>query len=363
VKNIILIVIICIIIFSTCAESKSIILNNGESHAEKILVFENEKAELIIEIESDNVIDFYFTDEHNFILYQQQKEFKIYENIINKKYIYQNICLGCFESGNYYAIIDNTEYNTKPVNTSNITYKFSILCSEKFEKLETKMIYLNYVWHYNNEIYQLNFSLPQSVYNAYRHIPVFERILNYNYLVTTKDETIKQIFTKLSSYKNSVAFFLAFVQHLKYILDNLTGYKEYPQFPVETLGNLGGDCEDTAILFATLAKLAGYKVVLIKFGDHMGVGIAMKGVSGTYFLHKGVKYYYCETTSTNWDIGKISPEYLLSEYTIIEVTDEQLSKYWQPKSNDIYKLVNYIFPIAIVILLVLIITELIKLRH
>jgi len=51
---------------------------------------------------------------------------------------------------------------------------------------------------------------------------------------------------------------------------------DYWRYPVETLvGN--GDCEDKAVLFASIMKAAGYDVALILFEDHAMAGVALPG--------------------------------------------------------------------------------------
>ena len=90
-----------------------------------------------------------------------------------------------------------------------------------------------------------------------------------------------------------------------------TGYDEYARYPLETLVDYGGDCEDTSILMAALLKAMGYDAVLLYFsGDpgHVAVGVAGQ-FSGSYFDYQGAKYYYLETTGSGWEIGDIPPEY------------------------------------------------------
>ncbi|MEN6611074.1 MAG: transglutaminase-like domain-containing protein [Methanoregulaceae archaeon] len=103
----------------------------------------------------------------------------------------------------------------------------------------------------------------------------------------------------------------AFVQSLPYTSDKITtGYDEYPRYPLETLVDGGGDCDDTAILTAALLDELGYGVVLLQLPNHMAVGVKGEDtLSGTYFEYQGSRYYYLETTGTNWDLGEIPGEY------------------------------------------------------
>lgn len=109
---------------------------------------------------------------------------------------------------------------------------------------------------------------------------------------------------------DEVSAILAFVQSLRYTSDSAsTGYDEYPRFPVETLVDDGGDCEDTAILFATLVLILDYNVVLINPPNHLAVGVWGDNLYGSYYTYNSRRYYYCETTGDGYNIGNIPSEY------------------------------------------------------
>jgi len=111
---------------------------------------------------------------------------------------------------------------------------------------------------------------------------------------------------------DTINHMMSFVQNLEYTKDRVgTGYNEYPKYPVETLVDKGGDCEDTCILFASLLNQFDYGSVLLIFREqrHMAVGVKGKsGLPGTYFEHQGNRYYYVETTETGWNLGKAPKE-------------------------------------------------------
>ena len=68
--------------------------------------------------------------------------------------------------------------------------------------------------------------------------------------------------------------------------DETTPWNEYPRYPVETLFDRGGDCEDTSILTATILYEMGYDVALLILEDdnHCAIGISGgEGVFGTYY--------------------------------------------------------------------------------
>jgi len=123
------------------------------------------------------------------------------------------------------------------------------------------------------------------------------------------------------SESQTVDMVICFVQYLTYMDDYATtGYLEYPKYPIETLYDKGGDCEDTSILLTSLLSELGYNTVLIAFEDHMAAGIADNGTySGAYYEYNGVKYFYIETTGTGWEIGELPYEYYEQEATLCKV--------------------------------------------
>ena len=92
--------------------------------------------------------------------------------------------------------------------------------------------------------------------------------------------------------------------------------QEY-KYPVETLVEVGGDCDTHAFLYATLLKAAGFKALLVFSADmtHAAVAVHLNGDpkhSATNqqlsFTVDGLKYYYAETTTYGWRVGDCPPE-------------------------------------------------------
>ena len=110
--------------------------------------------------------------------------------------------------------------------------------------------------------------------------------------------------------RETIDFVGSFVQQLPYTSDRVTTpYDEYPRFPLETLYEKGGDCEDTAILAATILKEMGYEVVLIAFKRHMGLGVACSDCEGSSYEASNRRYYYLETTGEGWKVGALPSQY------------------------------------------------------
>jgi hypothetical protein len=180
-------------------------------------------------------------------------------------------------------------------------------------------------WDYDGKHWNWNLSIPVALYDAYKNVPVYTRTKNgpsgYGFLTTTDDAYVQMVAQKLnetatgqgySSY-DKVSFVLAFVQSLPYTSDNVTeGYNEYPRFPIETLVDGGGDCEDTSVLFATITLIMGYGTVYVNPTNHYAVGILGDNLKGTYWEYpegSGNKYYYCETTGDGFTIGLLPDQF------------------------------------------------------
>lgn len=183
----------------------------------------------------------------------------------------------------------------------------------------------SFSWDYGGKHWNWNLSIPVALYDAYKAVPDYTRTKNgpsgYGFLTTTKDAYVQMLANKLNDTTNSlgysaydkVSFVLAFVQSLPYTSDKVTtGYDEYPRFPIETLVDDGGDCEDTSILFATITLIMGYGTVYINPPDHYAVGVLgdnLKGTSWEYPEGSGNKYYYCETTGDGFTIGQLPDQF------------------------------------------------------
>lgn len=177
----------------------------------------------------------------------------------------------------------------------------------------------NYTWSYRGR-WSWEMKLPAALYDYYRSLPR-PPTRNYSVYVTNPldDQYIEELAAKISNAaqkahftgSQTVQFAAAFVQSLPYTADNVTtGYDEYPRYPVETLVDNGGDCEDTAILLSALLDELGYRTVLINLPGHFALGVKDIGnMTGANWENEGDKYYYIETTGNNWRIGVLPEEY------------------------------------------------------
>jgi len=181
-----------------------------------------------------------------------------------------------------------------------------------------------YIWTYKGveEEWVLSISLSDHLY--FRNVARPRRAYDYTLLVkgplSERDSIyIKHLVSQIEKAakrrgltpKEKVEFMVAFVQSLPYTPDDVTTrWDEYPRFPLETLFERGGDCEDTSILMARLLDEMGYDTALLYFPyvSHMAVGVNLQGAQGVYWREDRVKYFYLETTREGWRVGEVPPE-------------------------------------------------------
>ncbi len=107
---------------------------------------------------------------------------------------------------------------------------------------------------------------------------------------------------------------LALAQRFRYALDHEDkGVPEYPKYPLETMVEDRGDCEDHAIVAAACLVRLGYEVRLVSLEYGSGPGHMALAVAGADDLPdafalrdplSGQKFYYCEATT---DAGSRDP--------------------------------------------------------
>ena len=217
-----------------------------------------------------------------------------------------------------------TDYDELMANYDELTLNDEIAGEELFEINEasqsTEVNTLQYTWEYDGREWSWDILIPQALYDYYQQLPRLH-MSNYSVYVThpMDDIYIDALVEKITSASQqagysglqTIEFAIAFVQSLPYTADSVTTpYDEYPRYPVETLLDNGGDCEDTSILMASLLHSMDYGVVLLSMPDHAAVGVlGGEGIYGTYWEYDEGKYYYLETTSEGWGIGEIPDEY------------------------------------------------------
>ena len=134
--------------------------------------------------------------------------------------------------------------------------------------LEVPQGYLlrHYEWEYQKDPQYWDVLLPTTLYQYYhdRQRQPFVDNYNYNdYILEPLDEpTLKDLAQALlnrveGNYESFVECTLSFVQGVTQYTPDPEGF-EYPLYPLETLVDGIGDCEDTTILYVSLVRAMGY---------------------------------------------------------------------------------------------------------
>lgn len=229
------------------------------------------------------------------------------------------------DAGEYYAVFDGTASDGSAVT----------VCADV---LIDGTVTRKYVWEYGGESYTLSLEIR---YDDYRHFVDLtspeDRVDTYNgtrnpsgdlrFAITESDRddrylaeiaTYIESETKGWSQQETANMTLAFAQCIKYRYDlDSTGYEEYFKYPLETLFDQDGDCEDSSFLFCAIMREMGYDTSLFLFNGHMAAGVALdsftkeKSTSSSVSRNTvgwktgGISYYYCETTADGWRVGQV----------------------------------------------------------
>ena len=173
---------------------------------------------------------------------------------------------------------------------------------------------------------QVDVSIDHEMYRYYRGLGRYYAVDEYqNYINDANNKAIAaEIVQAIRNTSNNNAYSDAatvreiakFVQDtIEYQYDfDTTGEEEYPRYPIETLYERQGDCEDTSILMAALLKELGYEVGFLHLPGHLAVVLrtADNYSGGDYYEIDGHRYLYIESTGSGWNIGDI-PEDVMGQ--------------------------------------------------
>ena len=150
----------------------------------------------------------------------------------------------------------------------------------------------------------------------------------YSFMLSEHDRSVMQALANefsnhSASELESINLALTFVQSLPYAYDSATkGTDEYLRYPVETLVDGCGDCEDKVALLVALLYEMDVDFILLVLPEHMAVGVHCDEVDADrYLLFREKKYYYLETTMEGWQIGQIPEDYHDAEMEAVPVDD------------------------------------------
>ena len=196
------------------------------------------------------------------------------------------------------------------------------------------LIHVTYRWDCLGKERQCSLDVSQRLYDYYRnqrkHLAYYyedsgygsaESYCGFMFSEYSRDvikSLAEQLMVSALSHKEKIMAALSFVQSLKYVLDEESkAQEEYVRYPVETLVDGEGDCEDKTALLAALLKEMGEDFVIIILPDHLALGVQCDAADHTNPIkYDGKTYYYVESTTPKWAIGQIPSEYASSSFEV-----------------------------------------------
>jgi len=177
----------------------------------------------------------------------------------------------------------------------------------------------SFAWLSDGASWTWKFQIPSSLYEHYRSKTQRQWCYDdgpcdwYRYVTDPNDdayvedlagELVRAMEGRYNSgqlYHKVLQFTLDFVTAaIPYTKDNP---QEWPKYPIETLLEVTGDCEDTSILYASLVRPLGRGVHLLVFPGHVAgaVEVHRSFIENApyevgYYAHEGRYYVFCETT-------------------------------------------------------------------
>ncbi len=190
---------------------------------------------------------------------------------------------------------------------------------------------VKYSWKYNDVKWSFTVGVPENVYDFYRGRTHYNDDLMHFVLSDYDRDYIRDIVASFReggeqfglSDLDNVFNVVSFVQSLQYVSDESSrGEDEYVRYPIETLVDGIGDCEDVVILAATILHEMGYDVLLVMLPEHLALAVKYdKDFPGTYYEYYGDRYYYLEMTGQGWDLGQIPAQYKHQTATLIPLVN------------------------------------------
>lgn len=173
----------------------------------------------------------------------------------------------------------------------------------------------DYQWHYQGS---RTLSIPglDWFFTLYANLPRLNITDYAAYVFDSADDSfVTDVATRVLAEMSTVSdvqrinLLASFVQSFRYAPDDPSNETcEYPRYPVETVREQQGDCEDKAILAAALLQSQGYNVSLLRLPNHMAVGVALNHTLPEYQYYID-RYYFLETTALHTPLGYVPKEY------------------------------------------------------
>jgi PKD repeat protein len=192
-----------------------------------------------------------------------------------------------------------------------------------------------FFWESHGADWQWEIAIPKTLFWQYRnqtYRPPYTSGDWHKYVVDPDDDAyIETLSANLlnavsSYYSDSTSLYYGFLQFALQFVEAAIPYRfdtndwamdEWPRYPVETLVEGMGDCEDTAILFSSIVRPYVQDVHLIILPGHCAAAVPVDwayieqaNFSIGYYQYNGLYYVMVETTGDppdGWRIGELPP--------------------------------------------------------
>lgn len=189
-------------------------------------------------------------------------------------------------------------------------------------------------WDCHGRNYSIELEISEELYDYYQNerehqayeyrIEDAETPVNfYSFILSDYDrpfirELADRFAEKAFTDRDKVTLAMTFVQSFPYEYDNASkGEDEYVRYPIETLVDGCGDCEDKVALLAAILYEMGIDFVLLALPEHLALAVRCDGVlAERHISFRNKRYYYVETTMEGWEIGQVPPDYALAEVEV-----------------------------------------------
>ena len=216
----------------------------------------------------------------------------------------------------------------------------SIVASAHSVQKEDGFFVVRHSWECDGRLHSIDLEISEELYDYYQN----EREhLAYEYRIEDRETPVNFYSFILSDYDrpfiheladrfaeraftdyDKVNLAMTFVQSLPYAFDDeSTGEDEYVRFPIETLVDGCGDCEDKVALLGAILYEMGIDFVLLSLPEHLALAVRCEGVMAErYISYRNKRYHYVETTMEGWAIGQVPPDYALAEVEVYPIAAE-----------------------------------------
>ena len=198
---------------------------------------------------------------------------------------------------------------------------------------------VEHTWEYNKKSCAISLNISKELYRYFRydreHLAYRYRFQGdelppnyFSFMLSEHDRPVmhalaNEFCRNATSELEKINLALTFVQSLPYAHDtDSKGADEYVRYPIETLVDGCGDCEDKVALLTALFYEMDVDFILLVLPEHMAIGVHCDGIEAERYLQfRGKRYYYLETTMNGWLIGQIPEDYAEARMEAVPVDD------------------------------------------